>query len=76
MKIEMTENRIQLEPQIPESLLNICLPINFEHRVSKKEGAGQLLVTIEPDKKKISVDFKSNNFGPKPDILSNSYSIT
>lgn len=76
MKIEMTENRIQLEPQIPESLLNICLPINFEHRVSKKEGAGQLSVTIEPDKKRISVDFKSNNFGPKPDIFSNSYSIT
>jgi glycogen debranching enzyme len=76
MKIEMTENRIQLEPQIPESLLNICLPINFEHRVSKKEGAGQISVTIEPDKKRISVDFKSNNFGPKPDIFSNSYSIT
>jgi glycogen debranching enzyme len=76
MKVEMTENRIQLEPQIPESLLSVCLPINFEHMVSTTKGTGQLLVTIEPDMKRISVDFKSINSALKPDVFSNSYSIT
>jgi glycogen debranching enzyme len=75
MKIKMPENKIQLEPHIPESLLSVCLPMNFEHTISTKEGAGQLKVAIEPDKKKISVDFKSNNFDLKPDIFSNTYSI-
>ena len=75
MKMKMTENKIHLEPQIPESLLNVCMPLKFEHPISTKEGIGKLQVTIEPNRKKITADFKSNNFGIKPDILSNSYSI-
>ena len=75
MKMKMTENKIHLEPQIPESLLNVCMPLKFEHPISTKEGIGKLQVTIEPNRKKITADFKSNNFGIKPDIFSNSYSI-
>jgi glycogen debranching enzyme len=75
MKMNMTENKIHLEPQIPESLLNICMPLKFEHPILTKEGVARLQVTIEPDRKKITAGFKSNNFGIKPDILSNSYSI-
>jgi hypothetical protein len=71
----MTENKIYLEPQIPESLLNTFMPIKFEHPILTKEGVGKLQITIEPDRKKITAGFKSNNFGNKPDILSNSYSI-
>ena len=75
MKMKMTENKIHLEPQIPESLLNVCMPLKFEHPISTKEGIGKLQVTIEPNRKKITADFKSDNFGIKPDIFSNSYSI-
>ena len=75
MKMKMTENKIHLEPQIPESLLNVCMPLKFEHPISTKEGISKLQVTIEPNRKKITADFKSNNFGIKPDIFSNSYSI-
>ena len=75
MKMKMTENKIHLEPQIPESLVNVCMPLKFEHPISTKEGIGKLQVTIEPNRKKITADFKSNNFGIKPDIFSNSYSI-
>jgi GH15 family glucan-1,4-alpha-glucosidase len=75
MKMNMPENKIHLEPQIPESLLNVCMPLKFDHPVSTKEGVGKLQVTIEPDKKKITANFKSNNLGIQPDISSNSYSI-
>ena len=75
MKINMMENKIQFEPQIPDSLLNVFMPMNFEYRVPTKKGAGKLQVIIEPDKKRISVNFKSKNSDLKPDMLSNSYSI-
>jgi hypothetical protein len=51
------------------------VPFKFDHPVLTKEGAGKLQATIEPDKKKITANFKSNNFGIQPDISSNSYSI-
>jgi glycogen debranching enzyme len=75
MKINMMENKIQFEPQIPDSLLNVFMPMNFEYRVPTKKGAGKLQVIIEPDKKRISANFKSDNSDLKPDMLSNSYSI-
>jgi hypothetical protein len=75
MKINMMENKIQFEPQIPDSLLNVFMPINFEYRVPTKKGAGKLQVIIEPDKKRISANFKNYNSDLKPDMLSNSYSI-
>ena len=75
MKVKMTENKILLDPQIPESILNVCMPMKFEHRISTKEGSGQLEVTIEPDKKKIAANIKSNNFRLRPEFVSNSYSI-
>jgi glycogen debranching enzyme len=75
MKMNMAENKIHLEPQIPESLLNVCMPLKFDHPISTKEGVGRLQVTIEPDKKKITANFKSNNFSIRTDISSNSYCI-
>jgi hypothetical protein len=51
------------------------MPMNFEYRVPTKKGAGKLQVIIEPDKKRISANFKSDNSDLKPDMLSNSYSI-
>lgn len=75
MKINMMENKIQFEPQIPDSLLNVFMPMNFEYRVPTKKGAGKLQVIIEPDKKRISANFKNDNSDLKPDMLSNSYSI-
>ncbi len=75
MKINMTENKVLLEPRIPESLQSVCMPINFEYRISAGKGVGQLKVSIEPAKQRIFATFKSNNFNPRPDICSDSYSI-
>jgi glycogen debranching enzyme len=75
MKLNMIENEIQFEPQIPESLRNVCRPINFEHIICVKEGTSRLQIIVEPDKEKISVRFKDNNLKQKPDIFSNSYSV-
>lgn len=75
MRINMIDNKIQLEPQIPDSLLSVCTPIHFEHTVSAKKGAAKLSMIVEPDKKRISSDFKSGIFDQKPEVFSNTYSI-
>jgi hypothetical protein len=75
MRINMIDNKIQLEPQIPDSLLSVCTPIHFEHIVSAKKGAAKLSMIVEPDKKRISSDFKSSIFDQKPEVFSNTYSI-
>src|ERR671911_256227 len=75
MKINMIKNKIQLEPQIPDSLLNVCTPVHFEQRVSGKSGAGNLKMIIEPDKKRICADFTSSSFDQKPEVFSDTYSV-
>jgi glycogen debranching enzyme len=75
MKINMIKNKIQLEPQIPDSLLNVCTPIHFKQRVSGKSGAGNLRMIIEPDKKRIRTDFTSSSFNQKPEVFSDTYSV-
>jgi glycogen debranching enzyme len=75
MKINMIKNKIQLEPQIPDSLLNVCTPVHFEQRVSGKSGAGNLKMIIEPDKKRICTDFTSSSFDQKPEVFSDTYSV-
>lgn len=75
MRINMIDNKIQLEPQIPDSLLSVCTPIHFEHTVSAKKGEAKLSMIVEPDKKRISSDFKSGIFDQEPEVFSNTYSI-
>ena len=76
MKIEYDwKIRFSLSLRSQTLYLMFVMPMNFEYRVPTKEGAGKLQVIIEPDKKRISANFKSNNSDLKPDMLSNSYSI-
>jgi hypothetical protein len=75
MKINMIKNKIQLEPQIPDSLLNVCTPVHFEQRISGKSGAGNLRMIIEPDKKRICTEFTSSSFDQKPEVFSDTYSV-
>jgi glycogen debranching enzyme len=75
MKLNMIENTISLEPQIPESLRNNCIPIDFEHTIHTTEGKQRLKIIVEPSSEKISILYKNGDINIKPQILSNSYSI-
>lgn len=76
MKINMIDNKIQLEPQIPESLLSVCSPIHFEYKISAKRYAGILSMIIEPEEKRIGITFRDSSSNRRPEVFSNTYSVS
>jgi hypothetical protein len=75
MKTNMIENKIHFEPQIPESLTNNSVPINFEHVFRTAKGSSKFQIVIDANSKKICVRFKNGSTSNIPAILSNTYSI-
>jgi hypothetical protein len=75
MKMNMIENKIQLEPHIPESLRDSSLPINFEHQISRIDGIQRLKIVVNPSSEKISVTCRNADSKLRPEIFSNSYSL-
>jgi len=75
MKMNMIENKIHFEPQIPESLRNNFVPINFEHVFQTAEGLSRFQVLVDANSEKISIRFKNIGANKAPEILSNTYSI-
>ena len=75
MKLNMIENKIQFEPQIPESLRNNAVPINFEHNIQTLEGTRRFQIVVDPNREKISIIFKNSDVKIEPEIFSNSYSV-
>ena len=74
MKLNMIDNNIQFEPQIPESLRNNSNPISFEHSIHTREGIQRFKIIVEPSSEKITVIYR-NGGRIDPEIRSNSYSI-
>ena len=60
MQIDITKNRIQFEPQIPESLKNNSAPITFEHTLIGADGKCRLYMILDPFRDKLSLSFKGN----------------
>jgi glycogen debranching enzyme len=76
MNLNMIENRIYFDPQIPDSLRNNALPISFEHSIQTTEGIKRFNVVVDPSSEKIFFDCKHGNMKLEPEIVSNStYSI-
>ena len=75
MKLNMIDNNIQFEPQIPESLRNNTMPISFEHSIHSTEGRQRFKVVVDPSSEKITVIFGNRNIKMYPEILSSSYSV-
>jgi glycogen debranching enzyme len=75
MKLNMIDNIIQFEPQIPESLRNNTMPISFEHTIHTTEARQRFKVVVDPSSEKITVIFGNRNVRMYPEILSSSYSI-
>jgi hypothetical protein len=75
MKLNMIENKIQFEPQIPESLRNNAVPINFEHNMQTLEGTRRYQIVVDPNREKISIISKNSGVKIEPEIFSNSYSV-
>ena len=75
MKLNMIDNNIQFEPQIPESLRNNSLPITFEHSIHNSKGRQRFKIVVEPSSEKITVIYRNGDVRIDPEIRSNSYSI-
>ena len=75
MKLNMIDNNIQFEPQIPESLRNNSLPITFEHSIHTSKGRQRFKIVVEPSSEKITVIYRNGDVRIDPEIRSNSYSI-
>jgi hypothetical protein len=76
MSMNMIENKIQFEPQFPESLRNYTIHIDFEYSIpnTEKEQPNRLQIVVNPNREEINISFKSWN-SPEPEIFSNSYRI-
>lgn len=76
MRLDMIENRIYLEPRIPESLRNQSYPIEFEHTVRTITQEQRYKFIVDLNRERITVSLpKDKRVGKLPEILSNSYSI-
>jgi glycogen debranching enzyme len=75
MKTDMINNTIQFEPNIPESLKDSSVPLEFEHTIQRKNGATRFAITVDPHNEKIFVRFKDKN-DKNPAISSKSYAIS
>ena len=77
MSMNMIENKIQFEPQFPESLRNDTVPVNFEYSIPNtgKEQSNRLQIVVNPNREEIDIGFKSWNLKTTPEIFSNSYRI-
>jgi len=75
MKVNMIENKIQIEPQIPESLRTNSIPINFKYRLDTIRGTGTFHFMVDPNDDRISVAFNGGELEVQPEIFSNTYSV-
>jgi glycogen debranching enzyme len=75
MKMNMIENKIYFEPQIPESLRNNSVPIKFEHVIRTARGSSRFQIVVDANSEKMTVQFKNGGINKVPAILSNTYSI-
>ena len=75
MKVNMIENKIQIEPQIPESLRTNSIPINFKYRLDTIRGRGTIHFIVDPNDDRISVAFNGGELEVQPEIFSNTYSV-
>jgi predicted glycogen debranching enzyme len=78
MNMNMIENKIQFEPQIPDSLRNSTVPVNFEYSIpnaTKEGGLNRLQIVVDSNREEIDISFKSWNLKTTPEIFSKSYAI-
>ncbi|MEP0825431.1 MAG: hypothetical protein HRF40_08100 [Nitrososphaera sp.] len=75
MRVDMINNTIELEPNIPDSLKDSPAPVEFEHFIYTKKGIAKLILQVDLNNEKILAAFKGEN-GKAPEIFSNSYTIS
>jgi glycogen debranching enzyme len=75
MKVNMIDNTVQFEPNIPESLKDGTEPVDFEHFIHGKDGIAKLQIRIDLHNEKIFTAFKDAS-GRRPEIFSNSFPVS
>jgi glycogen debranching enzyme len=74
MNLDLVRGRIQIEPQLPDSLATgLSKPIKVSSPFQTRAGLSMLTASIDPANQKINVSFKGKQ---RPEISSNSYTLT
>jgi glycogen debranching enzyme len=74
LKIDLIEEKIQLEPQIPAKLSSqLAGPIKVSRPIHTRAGQASLSATIDPANRKMSVSFRGKQ---RPLISSSTYEVT
>jgi len=74
-KMNMIDNTVEINPQIPESLRSSSMQITFEQYFHTQNGKKKIKVGIQPDRQRIVVN-RIEGSGTMPDFLSGSYSVS
>jgi predicted glycogen debranching enzyme len=74
-KMNMIDNTVEINPQIPESLRSSSMQITFEQYFHTQNGKKKIKVGIQPDRQRILVN-RIEGSGTMPDFLSGSYSVS
>ncbi|MGI0037855.1 MAG: amylo-alpha-1,6-glucosidase [Nitrososphaera sp.] len=74
MNLDLVNGRIQIEPQIPDSLATgLSKPIKVTSPIHTRAGLSMLTASIDPANQEISVSFRGRQ---RPDISSKTYTLT
>ena len=74
-KMNMIDNKVEINPQIPESLRSSSMEITFEQYFHTQNGRKKIKIGIQPDRQRIVVN-RIEGSGIMPDFLSGSYSVS
>jgi glycogen debranching enzyme len=74
-KMNMIDNKVEINPQIPESLRSSSMEITFEQYFHTQNGKKKIKIGIQPDRQRIVVN-RIEGSGTMPDFLSGSYSVS
>jgi hypothetical protein len=74
-KMNMIDNKVEINPQIPESLRSSSMEITFEQYFHTQNGKKKIKIGIQPDRQRIVVN-RIVGSGIMPDFLSGSYSVS
>ncbi|HTH22257.1 MAG TPA: amylo-alpha-1,6-glucosidase, partial [Nitrososphaeraceae archaeon] len=73
-KMNMIDNTVEINPQIPESLRTSSMQITFDQYFHTNNGKRKIKIGIQPDRQRIVVN-RIEGSGIMPEFLSSSYSV-
>lgn len=74
LRINLMENKVILNPQIPDSIRSNAVPIHFQNNLYTNGNPQKTEIIIDPYQEKIRMLFR-NPSGLRPELISDNYSV-